>query len=81
METFSLNGTWSLRGNRQDWLPLEEISLAATVPGCVQLDLSRQGYLPEDLFMGENTIAAEKYEDWQWWYTRQFEAPQEKENV
>ena len=81
MQTISLNGTWALRGSRQDWLPPEEVTLNATVPGCVQLDLSRQGFLPEDLFLGENTRAAEKYEDWQWWYTRKFEAPPTKENV
>ena len=27
MKTISLNGTWSLRGTRQDWEPLEEIKL------------------------------------------------------
>ena len=81
MKTISLNGTWSLRGARQDWEPLEDVKLEAEVPGCVQLDLSRQGYLPKDLFMGENTVAAEKYEDWQWWYTRQFAAPEARENV
>ena len=81
MKTISLNGIWSLRGNRQDWLPPEEVTLEATVPGCVQLDLSRTGYLPADLYMGENTREAEKYEDWQWWYIRSFEAPREKENV
>ena len=62
METISLNGTWALRGNRQDWLPLEEIALDATVPGCVQLDLSANGYLPADLFMGENIKEAQKYD-------------------
>lgn len=81
MKTISLNGTWALRGSRQDYFPVEEICLEATVPGCVQLDLSRSGYLPEDLFMGENTVLAEKYEDWQWWYQRHFTAPEVRENV
>ena len=81
MKKISLNGQWQLRGSRQDWQPLEALELTAEVPGCVQLDLSRQGYLPADLYMGENILAAEKYEDWQWWYSRTFEAPEAAENV
>lgn len=81
MNTISLNGTWQLRGRRQEGYPLDELCLEATVPGCVQLDLSRAGYLPADLFMGENILEAEKYEEYEWWYSRTFLAPENKENA
>ena len=68
MKTLSLNGEWSLVGKRQDLPDDPPISLTATVPGCVQLDLSRSGYLPANLFMGENTVEAEKYDFHEWWY-------------
>ncbi|MBR3978207.1 MAG: hypothetical protein IKJ94_01125 [Oscillospiraceae bacterium] len=81
MEMVSLNGTWQLRGRRQEGEPSAELTLTAKVPGCAQLDLSQAGYLPADLFMGENILETQKYEDFEWWYTRTFTAPETKENV
>lgn len=81
MEMISLNGTWQLQGRRQEGEPSAELTLTANVPGCVQLDLSKAGYLPADLFMGENILETQKYEDYEWWYTRTFTAPETKENV
>lgn len=81
METISLNGEWKLLGKRQDNKTDEIISITATVPGCVQLDLSAHGYLPKDLYMGENCVEAEKFEYHEWWYERSFTAPDEKNNV
>ena len=81
MKTFSLNGTWQLRGRRQECEPLDEVILEAAVPGCVQLDLSREGYLPADLFMGENILEAEKYEEYEWWYSRSFIVSATEENA
>lgn len=80
MKTISLNGTWELRGRREG---TEEtpLLLSATVPGCVQLDLAEAGYLPRDLYMGENIRKTEAYEEHEWWYERRFEAPAERENV
>ena len=80
MKTISLNGIWQLSGKPQEQ-DVDKITLSAEVPGCVQLDLSREGILPKDLFMGENILEAEKYEDWEWWYTRKFTAPEECEHV
>lgn len=80
MDSISLNGIWKLSGSPQEG-PGNEISLSATVPGCVQLDLADAGYLPNDLYMGENIVQAEKYETWQWRYERTFIAPKERENV
>ena len=67
MKRISLNGTWQLRGRPQEGNTREDLCMEATVPGCVQLDLSKAGYLPKDLYMGENILETEKYETWQWW--------------
>ena len=81
MKTISLNGVWNLVGQQQEGEGKEKISITAEVPGVVQLDLSKAGYLPEDLFMGMNITETEKFEDWEWWYERTFTAPEERENV
>jgi beta-mannosidase len=81
MKTISLNGIWKLTGKQQDCEVDTSVSVAAEVPGCAQLDLSEQGYLPKDLYMGENILAAEKYETYEWWYERSFSFSDEKKNV
>ena len=81
MKTISLNGIWSLSGRPESFPETPKIELEATVPGCVQLDLSREGYLPADLNMGRNICEAEKYEGYEWWYERSFSAPEERKNV
>ncbi|MBR5140606.1 MAG: glycoside hydrolase family 2 [Clostridia bacterium] len=81
MKIISLNGTWKLTGKSQAQKDGEAVSILAKVPGCVQLDLSRENYLPSDLFMGENILEAEKYESYEWWYEKSFAAPDDKENV
>jgi hypothetical protein len=80
MKTINLNGEWRLSGKQQESED-EPLVLKAEVPGCVQLDLSREGYLPEDLYLGENIKETEKFEDWEWQYERTFTAPLERENV
>ena len=80
MKTINLNGEWRLSGKPQESED-EPLVLKAEVPGCVQLDLSRAGYLPEDLYLGENIKETEKFEDWEWQYERTFTAPLERENV
>ena len=72
MKSISLNGVWNLRGKEEGVCDTPVISIPATVPGCVQLDLSENGYLPKDLYMGENILQAEKYEDYEWWYETTF---------
>lgn len=81
MKSITLNGIWDLSGKPQEQPNAQPIFLKAEVPGCVQLDLSREGFLPEDLFKGTNIRETEKYEDWEWWYERTFTAPEERENV
>ena len=81
MKKTSLNGIWSLSGRPEYDSSAELISIPATVPGCVQLDMSKAGILPSDLFMGMNVCETEKYEGYEWWYERTFTAPQERERV
>ena len=78
MTTVSLNGKWTLRGKKEGAPESEMITLSAEVPGCVQLDLSREGYLPADLYMGENIKEAERFESYEWWYETSFECPEGK---
>ena len=63
MKTVCLNGMWRIVGKKQGGAPETEISFSGKVPGCVQLDLSENGFLPKDLFMGENIRQAEAYEN------------------
>ena len=81
MDTVLLNGIWDLRGNSELSKSKKEYSLKAQVPGCVQLDLCENGYLPKDIYMGENITKAEELEDYEWWYSRTFDAPDIRENV
>ena len=82
MTTISLNGTWTLRGRSVADPSATPIFIPdATVPGMAQLELSRVGILPSDLYMGMNITATEKYEDWEWWYERDFDAPAEHERA
>lgn len=72
-----LNGTWDLTYFEQTDDNIKKPSelkkynyknISCTVPGNVELDLSRAESLPEDLFMGENILKAEQYETYEWWY-------------
>ena len=50
-------------------------SIPASVPGNVELDLIKAGFLPEDIFKGSNILLAEKYETYDWWYETSFMTP------
>ena len=84
MNRYSLNGKWKLyfyeNGSICADTPEKLLSsgvdcVKATVPGNVELDLVESGYLPKDLFKGENIKLAEKYERYDWWYEKEFDAP------
>ena len=70
-----LDGVWNLYYAEQGTSKVERPSdlpesgiphVKATVPGNVELDLSKAGVLPEDLFYGLNILEAEKYETYEW---------------
>lgn len=85
----SLNGSWKLHFyelHSADINTPEELlsngtvkTIDAKVPGNIELDLSRAGFLPEDLFMGDNLRKAQDFEYFEFWYETDFEIPEEFE--
>lgn len=59
---YSLNGKWILYFGRQtadeltDEVKQSLTQIEAQVPGNVELDLMKAGYLPKDIYMGENIL-------------------------
>lgn len=85
----NLNGQWTLYYAKQGEYDIKSIydlktsgisSIPCTVPGNVELDLSRAGILPQDLFKGENILKAEEFEQYEWWYETQFTAPEKPDD-
>jgi beta-mannosidase len=83
-ETTSLDGTWRLTyfpqgkyrpANPDQLRSLKLQSIEAAVPGNVELDLSRKGELPADLYFGDNILKLRPYELNEWWYQREFLTP------
>ena len=64
----ALSGPWRL-AYRRPGQDRHELAVDASVPGNVELDLSRAGLLPEDLFFGENILSVRDWEDVEWWYS------------
>ena len=80
----SLDGKWSLFYFPQGKYPITHpdqlkarglASIEASVPGNVELDLSRKGELPADLMYGDNITKLKPYELYEWWYQRTFQTP------
>lgn len=83
--TISLNGEWKLYFYEEhtadictpDQLIASGIApISAAVPGNVELDLSRAGLLPDELYKGMNIVKAEKFESYSWWYETAFPTPE-----
>lgn len=86
-DKINLNGEWKLYYYPQKLNNIEHPEdlenqrlkgIAATVPGNVELDLSKAGELPEDLFYANNIHLLKKYEGYEWWYEKKFTAPKMK---
>jgi beta-mannosidase len=80
----SLDGKWKLyyfpQGKYQITHPDQlrtqgRVSIEALVPGNVELDLSKQGELPADLFFADNLAKLKPYELYEWWYQHEFPTP------
>lgn len=87
-----LDGQWKLFYYQNGEYDISSVSelvekgvphISATVPGNVELDLIREGLLPEDIFRGTKITEAEKYELYDWWYLTKFtpEAPAADEEI
>ena len=68
MDQRALKTDWRL-AYRRPGENRHKLAVEASVPGNVELDLSRAGLLPEDLFFGENILAVRDWEDAEWWYS------------
>jgi len=87
MKMQSLNGDWMLYYypnaaspvNTPDALNEAVAHVPAVVPGNAELDLSRAGVLPADLFHGTNLLQAEMYEDYHFWYVKEFEVEEDSD--
>lgn len=86
MHQYSLNGKWKLYFCKQGSQSIENPNdllyknisvIEADVPGNVELDLSKAGYLPDDLYKGENILEVQKYERHEWWYVTEFYTPKD----
>ena len=82
MREKSLNGTWTLYYAESGKYKIENYAefdkyeiphIPASVPGNVELDLSKNGLITDDLFMGKNLLGdVRKIETWEWWYKTEF---------
>jgi len=89
-EIISLNSTklseWTLYYGVQDknapqtpdeLLHSEFKNILATVPGNVEIDLEREGII-KDPMLGTNVYDLRKFEAYDWWFVREFDAPELK---
>ena len=70
MKQLLLNGRWLLSGTGAVDVP----AIPAEVPGNIELDLHRNGIIP-DPFFGENVDLLRPFEFNNWEYERSFELP------
>jgi beta-mannosidase len=76
MRKTGLDGSWTLYYFKQGEFEIHSLddlkndhisSVPAEVPGNVELDLSRNGVLPQNLFFGANILLLKEYEYYEWW--------------
>src|SRR5208283_2867129 len=84
MKRIDLNGSWTLQFGPQlkraalmevPEIPATWRRVEARVPGNVELELIREGLLPERLDLGNNIYRLREFEAHQWWYSRTFPVP------
>ncbi len=82
----SLNGKWELF-YFEDETAVSDVNLLesvcpnkidATVPGNFELDLACAGIIDKELFKGMATEENSKFEDYDWWYKKEFVSPELK---
>ncbi len=83
MKKHLISGKWELYGHseKNDVCSPEnigdcEIKIDGNVPGDALLDLSANGFLPDDLFMGTNSTKTYAFEGYGWWYKTTFKKPE-----
>ena len=87
MKKTTLNGEWRLYyrvTGDEDYSTKEELESSnfdkvnATVPGNCELELSKAGILPSDLFFAQNIKKVDEYQMHEWYYVRDFFANEEQ---
>ncbi len=84
IQTLSLNGCWELYcfeeipifTNIHEIDSLCKHQITAVVPGNFELDLARAGIIDSNLFQGMATQKNQIFEDWDWWYKKEFDIPE-----
>ncbi len=81
----TLNGSWELYYFEDEVCLLEvenstKAPLKATVPGNIELALADAGIVEKDLYKGMATVRNQKFEDYDFWYKKEFNAPEMKDN-
>jgi hypothetical protein len=71
MKILSLNGNWILSGYNPE--TDEKFDITAKVPGCVLNDIINADVEKKDIFYRDNSEKFEKYERWDWHYSKEFE--------
>ncbi len=71
MKTLSLKGIWNICGKNP--ATNETLTLDGSVPGCVLGDIVKADVEKLDIFYRDNSEKFEKYERWNWHYTKEFE--------
>lgn len=83
MRSVTLDGTWKLYYFLQTDVTIDQPAdlqvyginaIDAAVPGNVELDLMKEGRLP-DLYFGDNIHKLKEYELYEWWYEKSFPTP------
>lgn len=79
-DKLSLNGEWRMYyySDKDFSVDIPEMpdgvdSVSATVPGNVEISLAEAGVIDKELFKGMKTEENRKFEEYHWWYTKDFE--------
>ncbi len=79
----SLCGEWELYyfenemelSSPSDMESLCKNKISAFVPGNFEVSLADSGIIDKDLFRGMKTVENQKFEDYDWWYKKEFDLP------
>ncbi len=79
MKKIILDGTWNLSGSCAE--TGEKLELSASVPGSVLNDIIKADVEKCDIFYRDNSQKFEKYERWDWHYSKTFSVEKNEEHT
>ncbi len=85
--TVNLNGSWELFYFEDEVLFSDVLEaensgyhkIAAQVPGNLEIDLANAGLTEKDLYKGMATVKNQVFEDYDFWYKKEFDAPKRQD--